>query len=291
MCLDISFKIDETEDSLLEYLPNLIVDPQLKFELEDNAHICALDRPKTRIIYTNAEGLPTMTLMRWGIMTDYMARDEKEFAKYQGNMFNARSERFFDTDSIWSRLTMNKCLIVAPGIYEHRKIIGWKMKVPYYVSLKSGKPLLIPGLYYYLKLTKEELKSIQAMGNKELNRALNKILNLETGEIIGTFTMFTIGANELMKDIHNDGENKFRMPLFMQPERAIKWINPKLSTRDAKEFLPYQIPSEDLNAWPVDTIRTTNLRKDGKRKHEPYEWKNLPPLGNDYPYTPQISLF
>jgi putative SOS response-associated peptidase YedK len=179
MCLDISFKIDETEDSLLDYLPNLIVDPQLLLKLEDNAHICALDRPKARIIYANAEGQPTMTLMRWGIVTDYMARDEKEFAKYQGSMFNARSERFFDANSIWSKLKVNRCLIVAPGIYEHRKIIGWKMKVPYYVSLKSQKTLLIPGLYYYLKLSKEELKDIQVTGNKELSRALNKILNLE----------------------------------------------------------------------------------------------------------------
>lgn len=291
MCLDISFKIDETEDSILEYLPNLVIDPQLKFELVDNSHICALDRPKTRIIYANAEGQPMMSLMRWGIVTDYMARDEKEFTKYKGNMFNARSERFFDANSIWSKLKVNRCLIVAPGIYEHRKIIGWKMKVPYYVSLKSGKPLLIPGLYYYLNLSIDEIKAIQAIGNKELNQALNKILNLATGEIMGTYTMFTIEANELMKSIHNDGENKFRMPLFMEPERAIRWINPKLSTADAKEFLPYQIPSEDLNAWPVDTIRTSNQRKDGKRKHEPWEWKYLPALGNDYPDTPQMSLF
>jgi putative SOS response-associated peptidase YedK len=94
-----------------------------------------------------------------------------------------------------------------------------------------------------------------------------------------------------MKYIHNDGENKFRMPLFMQPERAVKWIDPNLSNTEAKELLTHAIPSEDLNAWAVDTLRTSNQRKDGKRRHEPFDWKDLPELGNDYPNTPQLSLF
>lgn len=291
MCLDISFKIDESEDSLFDYLPNLRIDPQLHLELENSSHICALDRPKTRVIYLNDEGVPYMTLMRWGILTEYMTKNEREFAKYKGSMFNARSERLFDGSSFWNRLKEKRCLIVSDGIYEHRRIIGWKNKVPYYISLKSGKPLLIPGLYYYLKLSPVELKDIQLSGNKELIQAINKLLNLETGEITGTYTMFTEDANELMRYIHNDGDNKFRMPIFMEPERAVRWLKPGMTDADMKEFLKYSVPSEDLNAWPVETLRSNKPRKDGKRKHEAFAWQNLPDLGNDYPLTSQISLF
>ena len=48
-----------------------------------------------------------------------------------------------------------------------------------------------------------------------------------------------------------------------------------------KEFTSYEIPSEDLEYWPIWTIRTSKERPDGKMKGEPYEWPNLPPLGTD----------
>ncbi|MEO7769000.1 MAG: SOS response-associated peptidase family protein, partial [Ferruginibacter sp.] len=132
MCLDISFKIAATEDSLYDYLPNLKIDPQLSFDLENIAHIQAQERPMTRIIYMDATRTPTLTLMRWGLMTDFLLKDQFSFNKYGHNMFNARAEKYFDPSSVWYRLNENRCLIVTPAIYEHRHIIGWKQKVPYY---------------------------------------------------------------------------------------------------------------------------------------------------------------
>ena len=71
------------------------------------------------------------------------------------------------------------------------------------------------------------------------------------------------------------------MPVFMQPEDALNWIKPDLSDEQILEMVNYEIPSEELAAWPVFTIRTTKERPDGADKMSPYAWQGLPPLGND----------
>ena len=47
------------------------------------------------------------------------------------------------------------------------------------------------------------------------------------------------------------------------------------------EILQFEMPSEELIATPVYTIRTTKPPPDGKNKLEPFAWPGLPPLGMD----------
>lgn len=291
MCLDISFRIDISEDSLYDYLPNLKIDPQIDLKFESNAHIQAHARPQTRIIYMDAENQPYMTLMRWGVMSKFMLKNAINFFTYGNNMYNARSENIFDPKSTWFQIKQNRCLIVTEGIYEHRKIIGWKNKVPYFIRLRSKKTMLIPALYNYLDVTPNDIAGIKASGDKKFLEAINKIINIETGELLGTYAMVTVPANEKMKMIHNDGDNKHRMPLFMEPDMAVKWLDAELTNEEMKNLLAYQIPSEELEEVPVYTIRSQNPRPDGLLKHERYNWPNLPPLGNDIPLESQSTLF
>lgn len=291
MCLDISFRIDLSEDSLYDYLPHLKIDPQINLKFEANSHIQAHARPQTRIIYMNTENIPYMTLMRWGVMSKFMLKNAVNFFKYGNNMYNARSENIFDPKSTWFKIKQNRCLIVTDGIYEHRKIIGWKNKVPYFIRLTSKKPMFIPALYNYLDVTKEDIAAIKATGDTKFLEAINKIINIETGELLGTYAMITVQANEKMRNIHNDGDNKHRMPLFMEPEMAATWIDPALTDEKMKDMLAFQIAPESLDETPVFTIRTQNPRPDGLLKHNAYNWPNLPPLGNDLPLEPQSALF
>lgn len=291
MCLDISFKIEATEDSLYDYLPHLKIDPQLSVDFDNISHIQAHDRPKTKIVYTNSDGFPYLTLMRWGLLKEYMFKDPVSFKKYGFNSFNARAENILDPKSSWYKIRTNRCIIDTPGIFEHRKIIGWKNKVPYFVRLQNRKRLLIPALYYYLQLSPDDIKRIKALNDKYMIEAINKIVNFETGEVTGSFAMITREANQKMQFIHNDGPNKHRMPLFFQPEQAVNWINPSLTDNDIKEMLSFQITSEELEAWPVFTIRSAKERPDNKEKFEIYDWPGLPELGNDEPIPPQKALF
>lgn len=287
MCLDISFKIDETEDSLFDYLPNLKIDPQLDINFENNSHMCAMDRPKTKVIYINEQGDPYLTLMRWGILMQYMFKDEATFKKYAYSNFNARAEHIFDESSTWYKIIAQRCLIDTDGIYEHREIIGWKDMIPHFIQLANGKRLLIPALYFYPEISREDVQRVIAINSKPMIQALNKIIDFIQGNITPTVAMITRRANQLFCYIHNHGLNKHRMPLLMQPEQAIEWIDPDLSFDGMKAMLDYEIPSEELKYRTVYTIRTNRRRPDGKQKHEYFNWHE-PPLGIDRPIVPEL---
>lgn len=288
MCLDISFKIAETEDSLYDYLPHLKVDPQLDLRFDINSHMQAHDRPFTKVIYLNADGDPYLTLMRWGLLNKYMFRDADSFKMYGNNNYNTRAEKILDPKSSWYKIKKQRCLIDTPGIYEHRAIKGWKQKVPYFIQLASKKRMLIPGFYHFLELNEADIERIKSLNDKYMMEAMNKVLNLDTGIITGTFSMITRAANEKMRHIHNDGNNKHRMPLFMQPEQAVQWLDASLTDADMQSILGYEIPSEAITATPVYTIRASRPRPDGKMKHEYFDWPGLPPLGVDTPLVNEL---
>ena len=112
--------------------------------------------------------------------------------------------------------------------------------------------------------------------------------DVETGEITGTYTLITRPANSLMEKIHNSGDQAFRMPLFLPKEKEMEWLSPMLSDEGIKSILQFEMPSDQLEYFPVYTIRTTKERPDGLSKIDRYEWQNLPPLGHD---NAQIDLF
>ncbi|MES1217204.1 MAG: DUF159 family protein, partial [Bacteroidota bacterium] len=118
--------------------------------------------------------------------------------------------------------------------------------------------------------------------------SVTELPDKNTGELIKrwTWAMMTTAANDLMKTIHNDGENRFRMPLFLTLDLAKKFLSEELNTDEAsyREILNYSIPSADLLYHTTWTIRTGKLRPDDKQfKFEPFEWENLPVLGELMP--------
>jgi putative SOS response-associated peptidase YedK len=175
-------------------------------------------------------------------------------------MLNIRSERVLDDPkSYWYKIRNRRCLMPVTGIYEHREVKGWKKKVPYLVKpLDQQKVFFLPGLY-----------SVAELPDKE------------TGEIFTrhTFALMTRPANSLMRNIHNSGDNRHRMPLFLPFEMSRAFLSEDLTPDDYKEILSYEMKSEELYCHPVYTIRTPQLRADGKSKHEHWPWEKLPALG------------
>ena len=175
-------------------------------------------------------------------------------------MCNAQSEKILgDKKSYWHRIRSKRCLIPVTGTFEHREVKGIKNKIPYLVKVKGRNLFCIPGLYHY-----------------------SPVPDVETGEVRGTFTMLTRGANSIMKQIHNGGTNAGRMPLFLPTqEMELRWLNHDLSDQDIAEVVAYQIPSSELEYWPVYTIRSPKPRPDEKSKIDPWEWEGLPVLQNE----------
>ncbi len=262
MCYDISFST--TIELVTQYIPGIVVDPQLGINYDLTVHLQAqAHRKYPVIIFDNAEY--KLKAFEWGVIADYMNTPEK-IKKMRAQMCNARSEKLIeDRKSYWHRIRRKRCLIPVTGFYEHREVKGFKTKIPYHIQLKERELFCIPGLYHYP------------------NKA-----DVETGEITGTFTLITRAANPLMAQIHNSGDQAGRMPLMLPKELEEMWLLPDLSDEEISEILAYEMPADNLDYKPIYTIRTTKERPDGKGKIDQYDWPNLPPLGRDSLEAPTL---
>ncbi|HEY0679786.1 MAG TPA: SOS response-associated peptidase family protein [Chitinophagaceae bacterium] len=265
MCYDISFTT--SLDEISNYLQGIVADQQLQFDFDSGVHVLAHSFRKYPVII-NEDGLYKLKTFEWGVIADYMNTPEK-IKKQRATMCNARSEKILeDKRSYWHRIRRQRCLIPVTGIFEHREIKGWKNKVPYFIRLKDRELFCIPGLYHY-----------------------SPVPDVETGEMRGTYTLITRGANSVMAQIHNCGDNAFRMPLFLTKELEMRWLDPNLTDQQMGEILNYEMPSEALDYHPVFTIRSPKPRPDQKSKIEEFEWPNLPELGNDQGGGTQAAIF
>lgn len=173
-----------------------------------------------------------LKIFEWGLIADYMNTPDK-IKEYRTSMANARSEKMMeDKRSVWYRLKNNRCLVFTTGFYEHRDI-GAKKKLPYFIRIKGQELFCFAGLYNYSPLP-----------------------DPGTGEMTGTFSVITREANSRMRIIHNGGPNAGRMPLILPKELALKWLEPDLPEAELKMIASYEFPSQQLEAWPVQTIRT-----------------------------------
>ena len=183
--------------------------------------------------------------------------------KKRNGMLNIRSERILDDRiSYWYKIRNRRCLIPVSGTYDHRAIKGWKKKVPYLIKPKGQNLFFLPGLYSVAELVDKE--------TGELNKRW-------------TFGLITRNANDVMKNIHNDGDNRWRMPLFLPFEIAKEFLSDNLPENRYREILAYEMQSADLEYYPVFTIRTSKERPDNKSKDQYWEWDKLPKLGEQNP--------
>jgi putative SOS response-associated peptidase YedK len=174
----------------------------------------------------------SIKLFEWGLIADYMNTPEK-IKEYRSSMANARSEKILDDKrSVWHRIRKQRCLVATTGFFEHQDT-GAKKKLPYFIRMKASPVFFLAGLYNYSPLP-----------------------DPETGEMTGTFSIVTREGNTLMKELHNSGANSGRMPLILPRTLAKKWLDPSLTDEDMRTLLSYEYPSEDMEYWPVHSIRT-----------------------------------
>jgi len=107
-------------------------------------------------------------------------------------MANARSESAASKPAFISSFLARRCLIAANRFYEWQARNGKKQ--PCYITLKSGQPFGIAGLWD--RWDKQE------------------------GEPVESCTILTTDANETMMAIHE------RMPVVIPPESFDVWLNP-----------------------------------------------------------------
>ena len=129
--------------------------------------------------------------MRWGLVP-FWAKDPAIGYK----MINARAESVAEKPAYRSSFKNKRCLILADGFYEWRKV--GKTSIPFYFQLDGGEPFAFAGLW-----DDWEIKGVSSMpGMPGLT----------------TCTIITTSANEDVSPVHE------RMPVILRKERMWDWL-------------------------------------------------------------------
>lgn len=140
------------------------------------------------------EGQQRVDLLRWGLIPFFAKGEPGKFST-----INARIETVETAASYrgpWSR--GQRCMQVAAGFYEwHTNAEG--RKAPFYITVVDQPVFAFAGLWD---------RSVKA-----------------DGTAIESCVHITMPANALMRDIHNAGNNPFRMPAILRREDRDIWLN------------------------------------------------------------------
>jgi putative SOS response-associated peptidase YedK len=120
-----------------------------------------------------------LVMLRWGLVP-FWAKD----TSIGNRMINARAETVAEKPAYRAAYRHRRCVVLADGFYEWRR--EGDAKTPYYISLASGEPFSLAGLW-------------------------ENWTDKESGDSLQTATLITTEANEFMTPLHH------RMPVIASP--------------------------------------------------------------------------
>ncbi|KZE44299.1 SOS response-associated peptidase [Rossellomorea marisflavi] len=153
-------------------------------------------------------------MLRWGLVPHWA----KE-AKIGYKMINARAEGIDEKPSFREPFRKKRCLIIADGFYEWKKVDDRKQ--PYRFIMKDGKPFAFAGLW-------ETWKN----GDAPLH----------------TCTIITTTPNALTEDVHD------RMPVILKRTDYARWLDPSNQAVDELKSLLVPYPAEEMELYAVSEL-------------------------------------
>ena len=163
------------------------------------------------------EGGRTAAFMRWGLIPPW-AND----ASIGARMINARAETAAEKPAFRTALRRRRCLVLADGFYEWRKVEGSKAKRPMRIVLKTGEPFAFAGLW-------EEWRN-------------------PDGVLVPSCTIITTTPNDLLAPIHD------RMPVILSRDAEPLWLDASIGDPGllANVLRPY--PADAMDAYEVSSL-------------------------------------
>ncbi len=128
-------------------------------------------------------------MMRWGLVPAWA--DDLSIGN---RMINARGETIDSKPSFRRAFASRRCLVLADGYFEWKKIDGGKQ--PYLIQQPGSGPFAMAGLW-------EENSKVTADGSK-----------------LATCTIITTEANQVTREVHD------RMPVILAPDQQQPWLDP-----------------------------------------------------------------
>jgi putative SOS response-associated peptidase YedK len=233
----------------------IVTEKQLSL-FSDKQFVKGFDFPIMPII--NDERPAEIQMFRWGFIPPHTSTLEKasEFL-HKYNTLNAKAENLFESRLFQNAIQKQRCLVLCSGFFEWRHKNPEKKnseKYPFYVSLKDEGMFVFGGIW-------------------------EKFTDRNSGEIIHTYAIITTRANELMELVHN---KKKRMPLIIEPEKAMKWLDPNLSDDEIKTyFQPFD--ADKLNATPIKKINPRLQYENDPGVTVYYHYQELSAMMQQYP--------
>ncbi len=169
-------------------------------------------------------------MLYWGLVPSW-AREKSIGAR----MINARGETLAEKPSFRSAYRRRRCLIPANGYYEWRRTESGKQ--PYYISLDSGEPFAMAGLW-------------------------ERWRDPDNGEPLESCTIITTSAAGSISQLHD------RMPVILPRASYDEWLDPANEQTSRLERLIVPFASEELAAHPVSR-RVNNARNEAPDLIEP----------------------
>lgn len=170
--------------------------------------------PSLEIITVLNDGGRETSATRWGLVPSW-AKDPALGSR----MINARQETLAEKPSFRKPFARQRCVIPASGFYEWKKTGSGKE--PYFIRLKSGKPMAFAGLY-------------------DRWRAPD-------GAVLVTSAIITTAANDAILPVHD------RMPFMLRRENIDAWLAPEESTPAELAKLLAPADPGDIETVPVTT--------------------------------------
>ncbi|RFB80091.1 SOS response-associated peptidase [Methylovirgula sp. 4M-Z18] len=185
-------------------------------------------------------------LMRWGFLPSWV-KDPKDFPL----LINARAETVTDKASFRAAFQRRRCLMIADGFYEWRRVAGARGKAaatPFLIRRKDREPLALGALW-------------------------ENWLGADGSEI-ETCCVVTTAANGTTAAIHD------RMPVILAREDYEAWLNPDVPVSQAMQLT--HPAADDLLDLTEISSRVNKVANDDAGVMEPV--RNEPP-------EPQRTLF
>ncbi len=165
------------------------------------------------LVIVEENGTPQLVSLRWGLVPHWAKAINSRYS-----MINARAETVAEKPSYRRSFEKRRCLIVADGFYEWKKVDG--QKIPLYIRLTSGRPFGLAGLW-------------------------DVWTPPEGGEPLRSCTIITTAPNELLASIHN------RMPVILPRPAIDLWLDTTAPDKGALLALLKPYSADEMEAYPV----------------------------------------
>ncbi|MFH2141451.1 MAG: SOS response-associated peptidase [Bacteroidota bacterium] len=200
-------------------------------------------------VFTKDEKLK-LNFFFWGLIP-FWVKDFEEAKKIRNQTINARSESLFQKPAFRNPAKTNRCVIPADAFYEYHHYNN--NAYPYHIFLKSGDPMLIAGIF-------------------------DNWTFIETGEMYQTVAIVTTKANALMQKIHNNPKTKEpRMPVILDKENAMKWLNNNIMHNHhdlLKElYVPYN--ENKMDAYTVAKFKNKEENRNSPETTKEFHYPEL----------------